>query len=228
MTKFILVIFCILSLQVVSSLASQVASEGDCINGDYHKASPSPETKDFATCHAFKENSCCTAEFTVELMANEAKNLYNHSWHRCGQLSEKCQQFWIKQECFYQCSPDVYKYASKSIKGAIIGVPVCSGFCDDWFEACKMDQICVENVLSDYNFTVHGENFCPANKNCTTYEMMYRNGANLCEKMWGGSYIYTKPNADFSNCLMMDGSNKVFSSKAYALLVILLTLAVIQ
>jgi len=86
------------------------------------------------------------------------------------------------------------------------GVPVCSGFCDSWFEACKTDQICVENVLEDYNFTVHGENFCPKDKNCTTYEVMYGNGKNLCEKMWAGSYNYTEANANYSNCFMMDGS----------------------
>ena len=86
------------------------------------------------------------------------------------------------------------------------GVPVCSDICDKWFDACKNDQICVENVLDDYNFTIHGENFCPANKSCTSYQSMYGSGKNLCEKMWGGSYIYTKPNDNYSNCLMMDGS----------------------
>ena len=87
-------------------------------------------------------------------------------------------------------------------------VPVCSETCDQWFEACKDDQICVENVLEDYNFTVHGENFCPANKTCITYQAMYSNGKNLCEKMWAGSYKYTIPDAYYSNCLMMDGSSK--------------------
>ena len=94
------------------------------------------------------------------------------------------------------------------------GVPVCSDFCDSWYDACKSDQICVENVIEDYNFTVHGENFCPANKTCKTYEAMYGNGKNLCEKMWAGSYNYTKANADYSNCLRMDGSQQTEVSKA--------------
>ena len=119
-----------------------------------------------------------------------------------------------------------------------LGVPVCSDFCDNWFDACKTDQICVENVLEDYNFTVHGENFCPANKSCITYEAMYGNGKNLCEKMWGGSYKYTKANDDYSNCLLMDGStpptkkptvdSKGFVNKACALLVFLFALAAVQ
>ena len=90
-----------------------------------------------------------------------------------------------------------------------LGVPVCSEFCDSWFEACKTDYICVENVLEHYNFSVHGENFCPSDKNCTLYATMYGNGKGLCEKMWGGSYIYTEANADHTNCLLMyfNGTN---------------------
>lgn len=93
MAKFVLAICCFLFLQIVHSLAS----EGKCIKGRYHKPSPSPETSGYKACHAFKESSCCTANFTVELEANEARNLYNHSWHRCGQLSQKCQQYWVMQ-----------------------------------------------------------------------------------------------------------------------------------
>ena len=86
-----------------------VASEDRCIAGTYHKSSPSPETSDFKTCHAFKNSSCCTAAFTAELVANETRNLYNHSWHRCGQLSEKCQEFWVKQvSVFISCSFKVF------------------------------------------------------------------------------------------------------------------------
>ena len=99
MMKFSWIVCYILSCQITFSLANK----GQCIDGPYHKPSPSPETNEFKTCHAFKDNSCCTAEFTVELEANETKNLYNHSWHRCGQLSEKCQQFWVKQVRFLFC-----------------------------------------------------------------------------------------------------------------------------
>lgn len=104
--KFSWIVCCILACQITFSLAS----EGQCIDGSYHKPSPSPETNEFKTCHAFKENSCCTAEFTVELVANETKNLYNHSWHRCGQLSEKCQQFWVKQVRFLFCTFSYCEY----------------------------------------------------------------------------------------------------------------------
>ena len=95
MAKFALTVSLAILVQVTSVLAAY--TEDKCIKGEFHKASPSPETAAFKACHAFKDSSCCKADFTVELMANETRNLYNHSWHRCGQLSEKCQQFWVTQ-----------------------------------------------------------------------------------------------------------------------------------
>ena len=95
--KFALTVSLAILLQVISVPLFSTEEKDKCIKGKWHKDSPSPETDAFKACHAFKDNSCCTAEFTVELMASETRNLYNHSWHRCGQLSEKCQQFWITQ-----------------------------------------------------------------------------------------------------------------------------------
>ena len=68
-----------------------------CIQGKYHKKSPSTETKNYHHCQPWKNLTCCTAEFTKELVMNETRTLYNHSWHRCGQLSAKCLQFWFEQ-----------------------------------------------------------------------------------------------------------------------------------
>lgn len=86
------------------------------------------------------------------------------------------------------------------------GVPVCASYCDAWFAACKDDKICVEDVLGGYNFTIHGENICPADQNCTTYTQRYKNGQGLCNKMWGSSYVYTEGS---ENCMQMwfNGSN---------------------
>lgn len=84
-----------------------------------------------------------------------------------------------------------------------LGVPICASICDRWYDACRDDLICVENVLVDYNFTEHGENWCPKDKPCITYQKMYGSGKALCEKMWGDSYVYTVENSDSSNCMVM-------------------------
>ena len=68
-----------------------------CIEGKYHKTAPSAETQQYHHCQPWKKLTCCKAEFTKELAINETRNLYNHSWHRCGQLSPACLSFWFEQ-----------------------------------------------------------------------------------------------------------------------------------
>ncbi|XP_065053890.1 riboflavin-binding protein-like [Rhopilema esculentum] len=185
---------------------SYIACQEQCINGKFHKNSPGPESGQYMECHPWKNKTCCTAAFTKEFAANQTKQLYGHDWHRCKNLSAACERFWINQECFYQCSPYVYKWKATEGKPpmeVVKGVPICASACDRWYQACKFDQICVENVLADYNFTEHGENLCPKDKPCKTYEKMYGSGKALCEKMWGSSYVYTKENSESSNCMVM-------------------------
>ena len=85
----------------------------------------------------------------------------------------------------------------------VLDVPICASECDAWYEACKNDKICVENVLEDYNRTVDYVAKCPRDKNCTTYAKMYGSGKNLCEKMWGDSYRYVQKDNDVNNCMKM-------------------------
>ena len=84
-----------------------------------------------------------------------------------------------------------------------IGVPICASDCDNWYDACKDDRICVENVLEDYNRTVNYVNSCPRGAKCKTYAKMFGNGKNLCEKLWGDSYRYVKKDKDVNNCMKM-------------------------
>ncbi|CAB4045428.1 Hypothetical predicted protein, partial [Paramuricea clavata] len=79
-------------------------------------------------------------------------------------------------------------------------VPVCASECDAWYEACKSDRICVENVLEDYNQTENYVKKCPGGiHKCVNYTTMYGSGENLCNKMWGSSYKYVKKNGN--NCM---------------------------
>jgi len=90
-----------------------------------------------------------------------------------------------------------------------LGVPICSSVCDGWFEACKDDHICVQDVLNGYEFLANGSNRCPKNSQCKTYKEMFGNGEGLCNKMWNTSYVYTEEKADQSNCMVMsfNGTN---------------------
>lgn len=132
MAKLALVLFLVVLFQIITVHA--VYTEDKCIKGQWHKASPSPETKEFKTCHAFKDSSCCTAEFTVELMANETRSLYNHSWHRCGQLSQKCQKFWITQVSFRVKFIKIFPNCSRAIN---LSMHACSHFLLDFVSSQK-------------------------------------------------------------------------------------------
>ena len=82
---------------IVACLCCAHAANEQCIEGRYHKESPSAETDEYKVCTPWKSLTCCTPQFDNELDKNEARNLYNHSWHRCGNLSKECLRFWKRQ-----------------------------------------------------------------------------------------------------------------------------------
>ena len=82
--------------------------------------------------------------------------------------------------------------------GYIADVPVCADYCNAWFEACRNDLTCVEDWLNDYNYE-HGDNRCPTNSSCVTFEEMYGNGEGLCNRMWGDAFFYETSD----NCTVM-------------------------
>ena len=80
--------------------------QGD--DGSY--AAPSPENKDAHECHPWKDNACChSATVNTVTAINEAYGEGYH-WDRCGPLSNACEQFFIQEACFYECSPHAGSY----------------------------------------------------------------------------------------------------------------------
>jgi hypothetical protein len=68
---------------------------------------------------------------------------------------------------------------------------VCSGFCDDWFAACKNDYTCVSDWRND--FVYDGRSYtCPLGYSCRTFQQRYGNGTNMCNTMWGTSFAASK------------------------------------
>ena len=49
-------------------------------------------------------------------------------------------------------------------------VSVCGDYCDEWYEACKEDQTCVENWYG-LNYTSSTED-CPKGSECRTFEQV--------------------------------------------------------
>lgn len=84
--------------------------------------------------------------------------------------------------------------------GSIKRVPVCASYCEQWFAACRNDLTCVEDWLEEFDYAVNGNNSCPVNSNCTTFEERYGNAAGLCNRMWGDAFSYSE---DENNCTVM-------------------------
>ena len=72
--------------------------------------------------------------------------------------------------------------------------------CNAWFDACRDDLTCVEDWLADFDYAVNGNNTCPVNSTCVTFEEMYGDGQGLCNRMWGDAFAYSE---DSSNCTVM-------------------------
>ena len=92
--------------------------------------------------------------------------------------------------------------------GYIQNVPVCADYCNAWFDACKDDLTCVENWLHGYAKDQDGNNICPVNSTCITFQEMYSSGEGLCNKMWGEAFYYS---TDTDNCTVMAFNNSMIN-----------------
>ena len=179
----------VVAILIISSVYGQL-SPPRCLTGQYHKQKPGPESSDYRACFAYKNNTCCTADFTRQLAVSPILKIGNFTWMTCGQsrFSKRCEDYMAEVECFYQCSPNV-GYWKGVYPGSFVGVPICSSFCDTWFDACKDEVTCAKNWITD--FTVfQGNNKCNTSR-CMKFSEIYTNGSGLCNAMWGTSFKYT-------------------------------------
>lgn len=209
MARGVAVLVCLLLLTIIGVICGQ-DEVTQCIDGPLHKDKPSPEGSGYVECLSWKDKSCCTAEFTQELQRNKVEVLYNFSWNHCNTLSQACEQFIKDEECFWQCEPNLIKWHTKA--GAVNGVPICSKYCDDWFEACKDDMTCVQDWLSGFNFTSNVYS-CPTNSSCRTFSEVYKDGKGLCNTMWGKSFYYETS----QNCSVMNPNKYAVTASASGL-----------
>ncbi|NXY80812.1 RBP protein, partial [Alcedo cyanopectus] len=140
-------------------ITSSTCRKYSCLQGGTHKLKPSPEPN-LQECTLYSKSSCCYADFTEQLARSPVIKINNSYWNRCGQLSKSCEDFTKKIECFYRCSPHAARWIHPNHTAGIQAVPLCQSFCDDWYEACKDDSICVRNWLTDWEWDESGENHC--------------------------------------------------------------------
>ncbi|CAK9298735.1 unnamed protein product [Gordionus sp. m RMFG-2023] len=174
-------------------------------------------------CQIYANQSCCTTEQADELMLPIRK----HSgirWNLCGDMRPRCNQIMADLECFYECSPFIFSwyvdnYQDRNFQGDIRKVPICSQFCDAWYEACQNEKTCahkgnwLKGLLPVSSSHVKNmDSKCPAGKECVRFSEIYMNGETLCGSLWGNRYKYESNNASCFDPLKPNTHEKVWKS----------------
>ncbi|XP_013918037.1 PREDICTED: retbindin [Thamnophis sirtalis] len=171
-------------------------TEDHCLSGGKHKANPSAE-EELGICQMYAENACCSPEVAQELSRASAG-----SWNRCGSLSIRCEEYLRQLDCFYHCSPIAAQWPHHQQPTALMAVPLCQNFCDQWYDACREDVTCPGN----WPWGADGHN---CSQECHSFGQMYKDGKELCENIWDDAFIVS---ADPCQCLMLDASDAAFST----------------
>jgi len=130
----------------------------------FHKDAPGPEPENFTACFPYKNQACCAQEKVAT--RDKMNEGYGKEWHwdRCGPLSAECDQFFVQEQCFYECDPNLGLYrkfhpkednfamrpgtanydASNESHNVwqIHAMPIKASYCDAWFTACRKDKFC--------------------------------------------------------------------------------------
>jgi len=118
---------------------------------------------------------------------------------RCGPLSPKCLDFFINEECFYECDVNIGKFRRyenceqflRSGSLEVKDVPIKASYCNEWYEACKDDTICAGpngSIFEDQCFLDDFSEFCK-----TVSEHFSSDPAEFCNKTFGDAFFY-EPN----------------------------------
>ncbi|XP_039199330.1 retbindin [Crotalus tigris] len=164
--------------------------------GEKHKANPSPE-EELGVCQIYAENACCSPE-----VAQELSKAHAGSWNGCGSLSNSCEAYFRQLDCFYHCSPIAAEWTHPRQLIALMAVPLCQSFCDQWYNACREDLTCPGNWPGGAD-----EHNC--SQECQSFGQMYKDGKELCENIWDDAFIVS---TDLCQCLMLDASDTAFST----------------
>ncbi|GAU88229.1 hypothetical protein RvY_00969 [Ramazzottius varieornatus] len=205
--------FFIFILEVSWSLA-QDQLLNQCIEGRHHKenASPEPGLSD-THCSAWSKNSCCSIETALGITANSTQDgsWLNFRWDHCENkpLSEKCREHFVRDLCFYECSPNTGPWIvddkRKIRSNRFMKVPLCQTDCDNWFKDCADDFTCTRNWARDFKWE-GGVNKCPPASSCRTFIEVFGSAKNFCESVFDHSFVYAP---DWEPCMRLwfDGSS---------------------
>lgn len=140
--------------KVEDSANANKYNNSHCHLDSLHKDGPPSKNPGTMTeCHPWDDRSCCYTHNVKDVAI--INNLYGdgYRWDRCGKLSQACERFWVQEDCFYECDPNVgifRKFPTATFDAnnddhnawQIHKMPIKASYCKAWFRACKHDMFC--------------------------------------------------------------------------------------
>ncbi|XP_045206368.2 folate receptor alpha-like [Mercenaria mercenaria] len=192
MTNFLLLALLLLSYCCVVLCRDHPNILDTCFDAKYHKLKPVPEPNLHGLCSPWKSRACCESNTTLAFHLNDV--WIGFTWNHCPghNLSESCRNWFMKDLCFYECSPNTGPWITEhkiSIRNERFQhTPLCTSQCTSWWEACKDDYTCLDNWGKGFNWTT-GVNTCPVGTTCQLFSQMFKNNATaFCNQIWDYSW----------------------------------------
>uniref|UniRef100_A0A8C6DAL3 IZUMO1 receptor, JUNO n=1 Tax=Moschus moschiferus TaxID=68415 RepID=A0A8C6DAL3_MOSMO len=170
-----------------------------CMNTKPHKQEPGPEAELYGECIPWKDSACCTASTSWDAHL-DVSLLYNFSLVHCGLMTPACQRHFLQAICFYQCSPNLGPWIQQVGGGGlgegvdprrqaerVLDAPLCLEDCEHWWADCRTSQTCKSNWLGDWVWS-RGKPRCPERAPCRPFPHHFPTPADLCERIWSGSF----------------------------------------
>jgi folate receptor len=170
---------------------------------------------------------------TSSLRIDDNGKLYSdYDLAACG-ISSGCKKYFIEESCFYECDRNVGKWRKHAeCDGGnngweISNMPIKASYWDAWYEACKDDYFAwgeggywdLPKYTADAYKGAGAAGTNTAYTSCTKFGGTYKNGKEVAEVMWGGSFTYETDEAKGYVMAFTDGqanpNNAIFADKAY-------------
>ena len=127
-----------------------------------NKVHPNEDPTNFTFCQPWAERSCCRSEDVGEAKYDKLFGDWIGVGGACGDVSAACKQFFVEEQCFYDCEPALGLYrkfraddshplghssqlgpgSDESNNWEISGMPIQKAYVDRFFEACKNERFC--------------------------------------------------------------------------------------
>nr|CAB3246774.1 folate receptor gamma [Phallusia mammillata] len=194
----------------VTGIHGRTSLLNTCLDGKYHKTAPGPEDE-LMKCSSWKDNSCCTNHTAFYANDDEA-HLYGFNLSHCQNMSQKCKNWFISNNCFYECSPNIGPWIlpvkSSFRNEKVKDVPLCKSQCDSWWTACSKESTCVEHWNNGFNWTGKPRAMsCPIGKPCKPFTDIFHNATYFCENIYGPNDYKVVDDKEFCMKLQFTGSN---------------------